>query len=100
MAREVYDIGLNNDYELLYRGGDFDIVESTERHQAVLLLVEPGELKMDPTAGVGIGSHILNDTDTVAVERDIEREFTRDGMSIQVLDVPTLLNVRLRAAYR
>lgn len=100
MAREVFDIGLNDDYELLYRGGDFDIVESTERHQDLLLMYEPGQLKAYPTTGVGVGSHILNDTDVVAVEKDIEREFTADGMAIKILDVISLLNVRINAYYK
>lgn len=100
MAREQYDIALNDALVPVMQGGDFLIVESTERHQQLLLLYEPGNLKMDTSAGVGIGSHIENDTDEVEVERDIEREFRADGMTVRELRIDSLLDVKINAFYK
>jgi len=100
MAREQFDIALDANLKPIAQGGDFLIVESTERHQQLLLLYEPGNLKSDPTAGVGIGSHIENDTDEVEVERDIEREFRADGMTVRELRIDSLLDVKINAFYK
>ncbi len=100
MAREMYDIRLNEDLSLSIAAGDFQVVESTERHQQLLLLYEPGELKSDLLAGVGIGGYILSDTDEVVVEKVIEREFRLDGMTLRRLDVRTLEDVRIDAFYK
>lgn len=100
MAREMVDIALRDDLSLFIQGGDFLLAESTERHQQLLLLYEPGELKLDPLSGVGIGSYILDDAAEVVVEKAIEREFTRDGMTIRALDVRTLQDVKINAFYR
>jgi hypothetical protein len=100
MAREVYDIRLNEDLSLSIAAGDFQVVESTERHQQLLLLYEPGELRVDLLAGVGIGGYILSDTDEVVVEKEIEREFRLDGMTVRRLDVRSLEDVRIDAFYK
>jgi hypothetical protein len=96
----MYDIGLNDDLSLSIAAGDFQVVESTERHQQLLLLYEPGSLRNDLLAGVGIGGYILSDTDEVVVEKAIEREFRLDGMTLRRLDVRSLEDVRIDAFYK
>jgi hypothetical protein len=100
MAREMYDIRLSDELAPVIAAGDFQIVESTERHQQLLLLYDPGTMSNDLLAGVGIGGYILTDTDEVVVEKEIEREFRGDGMSIRKLDVRSLEDVRIDAFYR
>lgn len=102
MAREQIDILLNDNLEVQFSGGDLAIGESTERHQQLLLLYRPGQIPFFPLAGVGIGDQYQNDAGEREVARLIQREFTADGLTFNVLRVRNLAtqDVQINAYYK
>ncbi len=98
MARKkVYDIGLTND-ELRITDGDFEIEESTERHQNALILDEKGDTKQFPTANVGANSFIEDN----AIEeflQEISLQFADDGMKVTSVEQLPNKNINTIANY-
>lgn len=93
---------LNDSLEIQYSGGDFAIGESTERHQQMLLITRPGNIPFYPLAGVGIGDQYQNDAGEREVARLIQREFTADGLTFNILRVRNLAtqDVQINAYYK
>jgi hypothetical protein len=58
----------------------------THQNQAILLLSQKGELKENPTTGVGIGD-LCNDSDFGLWKREITRQIEGDGQRIEKLAV-------------
>lgn len=104
MAREMYDIALNDELELRFAGGDFMVVESTERHQQLLLMYDVGQIPGEANllSGVGIGNQYQNDAGERELARLIQREFTADGMVFNTLRVRNVatMDVKINAYYR
>lgn len=102
MAREQIDIALNDNLEMQFSGGDLQLVESTERHQQLLLILRPGQIPLYPLAGVGIGDMYQNDAGEREVARLIQREFTADGLTFNLLRVRNLAtqDVKINAYYK
>lgn len=85
------------DYYPTILDGDFVIGESTRQHQALLLLIEKGELRQHTLSGVGIRTQLL-DENPAAVRAEIKRQFELDGM--KVLQVSgTGLKIKAEAIY-
>lgn len=99
MAKRVYDIMLDEGYDLLITDGDLVIGESTRQHQGLLLLTEPGQIEQHPTAGVGITTWLLNDeADVTHLRHVITQQFGADGLKINKLDL-RLPNIHIDANY-
>ena len=75
------DILLTDEFDLFFEDGDFVIGESTEQHQALLLLIDKGELREFPQRGVGLRTWINDDNDG-DLNAAIKREFEADGMKV------------------
>lgn len=100
MAKKVTDIMLDENYDLLIVGGDFVVAESTQQHQALLLLTEKGQIDQYPLCGVGILSWLLDDdSDTNMLHHAIESQFKTDGLQIEILNLSKLPQVIIKAAY-
>jgi hypothetical protein len=69
------------DGDLIISGGDFARGESNQQQQRKILLSEPGEYKMSPTATVGL-ARWLNDDTPDELLREIRIKFNADGMKV------------------
>ncbi len=96
---EVFDIVLQDDFDLAVNNGDFETGESTLRHHQCLLLAEPGNLKMTPAMGVGVRSFMNDDTEAEELKKAIQMNFEADGMTIQKLEVTGRDNINIEATY-
>jgi hypothetical protein len=88
-------IQINSNYDLavqVRRDGMGKIVSGlmvgdvTYQNQATLLLAQKGELKENPTSGVGIND-MCNDSDFRLWEREITRQIEADGQQIEKLAI-------------
>ena len=102
MAKQQIDILLNDALEVQYSGGDLALGESTERHQQLLLIMRPGQIPFYLLAGVGIADQYQNDAGERQLARLIQREFTADGLTFNVLRVRNLAtqDVQINAYYK
>lgn len=92
-----YDILLDENNDLLIEDGDFVIGESTIQHQTLLLHCHKGEFKENPTRCVGI-VRFLETHDTQGLAREIDVEFTKDGMKVDKIMIETP-NLEIEASY-
>lgn len=82
MPRQMMDIALAADEDVLIATGDFFITESTQQHQRQLILNNKGEFKQNPAICVGVFTY-YDDEQQEALMRAISVEFARDGMDVQ-----------------
>lgn len=76
------DLLLNTDFDILIQDGDFKAGESSQQHQALLILIEKGELREFPTRGVGAQSWLLDDSAFGDFNAEVKRQFELDGMKV------------------
>lgn len=60
--------------------------DTLHQNQALILAISKGELKTDPSVGVGIQSQMLNH-DTLALRREIRQQLEMDGQKVQDVKV-------------
>ena len=94
------DILLSPDFDLLIQNGDFVIGESSVQNQQLILVLEPGSLKSNPSVGVGLGSYINDDQSYEALKKAIQQQFEADGMTISSLKVDSKNNIEIKAQYK
>jgi hypothetical protein len=82
MARQMTDIALEQNEDLLIMNGDFVLKECTLQHQRQLILNNKGDFKQNPTICVGVFTY-FDDEQTDALTRAVSIEFARDGMDVQ-----------------
>ena len=82
MAKQMIDVGLNDDEDLKITAGDFSVEESTAQHQQQLLLNGKGDFKENPTLCVSAFSY-LDDEHFQGLIRAVNIEYTKDGMEIR-----------------
>ena len=101
MAKQQFDIALNDALEIQFSGGDVQLAESTGRHQQLLLMSRPSQVPFFPLRGVGLGDQHQNDAGEREVARLIQREFKLDGLTIDILKVRNLsdMDIKLNAHY-
>lgn len=87
MAKKVYDIMLDENFDLQIKDGDFVIGESTAQHQELLLIAQKGEFKEFPTVGVGIMDYALEDSNTDELIQEISNQFSVDGMKVTDIEI-------------
>ena len=56
-----HDIALNQELDVELSGEDLIIRDSTEQHQRLLLLAQPGNLRWAPTVGVGLQDYLADE---------------------------------------
>lgn len=73
------DIILDENFDAVIFGGDWKVENSDQQHVEHLLLVDKGQLRQYPTAGVGIRRYINASIDPVALKQIIRVELENDG---------------------
>jgi hypothetical protein len=81
MAKQMGDIGLDENEDVTITLGDFSLEESTAQHQQQLMLNTKGDFKENPTVCVGALGY-LDDENFRGLMRAINIEFSRDGMDV------------------
>ena len=66
--------------------GDFVTAESTYQHQRQLLLNDKGAFKENPTICVGAFGYLDNEG-VATLSRDAGKEFVRDGMKVNNIQI-------------
>lgn len=98
--KDVKDILLGADGDVLIREGDLVIGSSTQQHQRLLLLLAPGGLKLHPTVGVDVYSYLLDDNKPDELTRVIQREYEKDGLKINKVNGNTAAELTIIANYK
>lgn len=92
------DILWDDDHDILIVDGTIVIGESTEQHQASILLMQKGECRQFPTLGVGIGDY-LDDDNLSDLNREIQQNFESDGMTVSKVAIYDNGNLEIDAVY-
>lgn len=72
--------------------------DTTKQNTAVILYMQPGELKEQPTVGVGINNMLL-DHDFLLYKHRIRQQLSAEGMQINHLEVSSQ-NIEINAIYK
>jgi len=72
--------------------------DTTKQNIAVILKMQPGELKEQPTVGVGI-DNITLDTDFLFYKHRIRQQLDAEGMQVNHLEINGQ-NIEINANYR
>lgn len=91
-------IALDNDFDIRIANGGFTLEETTNQDIAIILTVNPGELKEYPMIGVGIDG-ITNDDDLSLWRSSIRENLKKSGLEIDQVNV-TFDNLEIEAHYR
>jgi hypothetical protein len=97
---KVFDLLTDADDDLMIRGGDLEIGESTEQHQRHLLLSEKGDWRRTPYVGVGIRSLLNDDAPGGVVVAEIQEQMELDGQNVTALGLATNGDLNLQAYYK
>lgn len=94
-----------NDFDIVaIRGSDGKITQGlqvgdvTNQNVKIILCMHPGELKEQPTVGVGI-SNMLLDKDYLLYKHKIRQQLNAEGMQVNHLDIKKQ-NVEINASYK
>lgn len=74
------------------------IGNTLEQNKALILLLEPGELKEYPTLGVGILNALLSE-DLLFLRHSVRSNFLKDGLNITDLDLYSTSKINIIANY-
>lgn len=71
-----------------------------EQNKALILMMNPGEVKNHPTIGVGLGDAALDESgDLLSYRHRIRSNFQSDGLKITELDLYNMNDVKIEAHY-
>jgi hypothetical protein len=70
----------------------------TDQNAAIIIKMQPGELKSQPTVGVGI-DNLLLDHDYLLYKHLIRQQLTAEGMRVNRLDIDNQ-NVEINVDYK
>lgn len=98
MATIVFDILLDDNFDLLFKNGDFVIDDADAQHIELIALLEPGQIRYSPLTGLGISRRLqspmgLSQRD--ALRRAAYLQLEIDGYqtgtaSIEIKDIITI----------
>lgn len=96
---EVYDYMETETGDLLIRGGDFVLTESTSQHEKDILIADKGQYKAFPTVGVGIDSWLNEDGGYVELSKVIQEQLEADGMRIGKMVIKSIDEIEINSEY-
>ena len=77
----VTDILLEENGDVRERDGDFVIGDADQQHQALLLMMAPGESTQHPVDGVGLTDYLEDDEYPDKLKARIVAQFEADGQT-------------------
>jgi len=93
-----------NDFDIKIIRDDFGKIQGlhvgdvTKQNIAIILYMQPGELKEQPTVGVGINNMTL-DTDFLFYKHRIRQQLDTEGMQVNHLEINGQ-NIEINANYK
>lgn len=82
--------------------GGFVVGDITRQNQALIIYMQPGEMKEAPQMGVGIDSMLLS-SDTLLYKHKIREQLEADGLRVNLLDMEIIrdkINIQINAVYQ
>ena len=98
MPKQMNDIALDSNDDLVILNNDISIVESTQQHQRQLLINDKGTFKENPTICVGLFNYLDNENPQDLL-RNINIEYTRDGMQVNSIQLTNDGKININAYY-
>ncbi len=85
---QVFDILLDDDFDLKIKNGDLVIGESTSQHVLLLLASEQGSWRRAPFVGANFSKNInTNNLSTTSVIADTKKALEIDGVRVSKLEI-------------
>ncbi|AQY22970.1 hypothetical protein [Riemerella anatipestifer] len=81
------DILLDEDGDLNFHNGDFDIGQSDQQHIEHIIAAQKGEYKNFPFVGFGVINYLKGDTSKSDFKRDLKIQIENDGYSNPKIDL-------------
>jgi len=98
LKRDNFDL----DIKVIREGGKIVqglyVGDVTQQNTAIILLMNPGELKEQPAVGVGI-NNMLSDKNYLLYKHKIRQQLSADGMQVNHLEI-TGQNIEINANYK
>ena len=85
----VWDILLNDKFEVLYEDGDFKIGESDQQHIQHILLARPGQFAQHPLIGCGVQDYDHSSQSVQEKKQNISLQLESDNYKINSLVITT-----------
>lgn len=95
---DLWDLKINPVYQDGKIVSGLVIAHTLFQNQATMLAMYPGELKTEPSLGVGLKSELLNENLLEARHR-IREVFPKDGLTVRKLDLYDVNNIKIEADY-
>lgn len=92
-----FDIKVTRDSEGKIIQG-LHIGDVTKQNTSIILYMQPGELKEQPTVGVGINNMLL-DHDSLLYKHKIRQQLNAEGMQVNHLEI-NAQNIEINASYK
>lgn len=92
------DILLDENFDLMFEGGDIVTGNSDEQNQRLLLVCNKGDFKENPTVCVGV-ARWLKDDDEEGLLGEIKKEFEKDGMEVKSVQLLPDGKLNIDASY-
>lgn len=93
------DLLLDETYDIKIADGDLVAGESTQQHQALLILIDKGELREFPTRGVGAQTWLNDDVEVGDFNAEVKRQFELDGIRVLAIN-GQIENLKIEAYYQ
>lgn len=87
------DILLGEDLDLVIVGNDLAWGESTQQEMVLMMTLEPGELKHDAGAGLGLRKRMKGQTSLSAIQSDIQEQAEYCQIALTEIQIAKTLQV-------
>ncbi|PQL95206.1 hypothetical protein C4S76_03195 [Apibacter adventoris] len=94
----MQDFFLSENYDMKIENGDFVVEDTDAQNQLLLLMSAKGDFAEYPENCVG-AKRYLESADTSVLAREIDQEFTLDGMNVRKITI-NIPNVSVDANYK
>jgi hypothetical protein len=85
---KVFDILLDDDFDLQIKNGDLVVGESTQQHTLLLLATAQGSWRKSPFVGANFTQNInTNNLNNSGVIADTKKAFEIDGIKVRKLNI-------------
>lgn len=92
------DIMLDENNELLFKNGDFDIQYSDGQHVKLILLSEQGAWRQEPLIGVGLRKMLnmkLGAADSMLLNKEISLQLQYDEYKVKNISIKDTNNISI-----